>query len=248
MCLKCATSHRRIVGGKDATPNAYPWMTAIVIQKRSQNMICGGTLISHRFILTAAHCTQGANVNAIRVILGTYDLNSQNESNSVSLEVKRLVEHESFLNNHVNDIALVELDKNVEIPSICLPKSSIIKLEGKTATVLGWGKVSFNGPLAQILQEVTVKIFINKKCYKYYRKYTNYTVSKKDICAGSKGRDSCLGDSGGPLFFKDHSTGSYVQIGIVKFGVDCGFIPGMYTRIDKYLRWIRANVKDLKKC
>ena len=56
-CGLPATSQGRIVGGEEAAPHSYPWMAALFIDDQ---WFCGGTLISDEWVLTAAHCAQGA--------------------------------------------------------------------------------------------------------------------------------------------------------------------------------------------
>ena len=58
------------------------------------------------------------------------------------------------------------------------------------------------------------------------------------------GRDSCVGDSGGPIF-KKGPDGKFVQVGIVSFGVGkCGqaAVPGVYTRLSLYSDWLKDTV------
>ena len=46
----------RIVGGKESVPNKYPF--AAVLTTKSGGHFCGGTLITRRHVVTAAHCFQ----------------------------------------------------------------------------------------------------------------------------------------------------------------------------------------------
>ena len=64
------------------------------------------------------------------------------------------------------------------------------------------------------------------------------------ICAGSKGADACVGDSGGGLVIT-YKNRSYLE-GIVSWGEGCGQAnrPGVYTRIPSYLRWIHSHVHE----
>ena len=60
-------------------------------------------------------------------------------------------------------------------------------------------------------------------------------------------KDSCSGDSGGPLIArtKDGAEGVMYLEGIVSFGSSScsGSVPGIYTRVSKYIDWIRENIK-----
>ncbi|XP_071959544.1 uncharacterized protein [Antedon mediterranea] len=58
----------RIVGGTDADPGKWPWIVSI--QKSDGSHICGGTLLNHTWVMTAAHCLGSVH----SVLLGTIDL------------------------------------------------------------------------------------------------------------------------------------------------------------------------------
>ena len=65
------------------------------------------------------------------------------------------------------------------------------------------------------------------------------------ICCYFTGKDSCNGDSGGPLFIREGTSDPWEQIGLVSFGsVKCGNgVPGVYTRIVHYLPWIESHLR-----
>ena len=72
-------------------------------------------------------------------------------------------------------------------------------------------------------------------------------VTPQMFCAAAKtdGRDTCGGDSGGPILRED-GKGGWVQVGVVSFGVgQCGnaALPGVYTRLALYTDWIRSVVE-----
>lgn len=60
--LECGlSSHRkRIVGGVKAEIDNFPWQTLLFYENK---FLCGGSLISNRYILTAAHCVHGFSVH-----------------------------------------------------------------------------------------------------------------------------------------------------------------------------------------
>lgn len=67
------------------------------------------------------------------------------------------------------------------------------------------------------------------------------------MCAGGQpGKDSCRGDSGGPLMYENPATRLYEVIGVVSFGpTPCGLpdIPGVYTKVFAYKDWIRSQIR-----
>jgi len=67
------------------------------------------------------------------------------------------------------------------------------------------------------------------------------------MCAGGIfKKDSCEGDSGGPMTVSEDKTMKYFQVGIVSYGPSiCGTkgLPGIYTRVSEYLSWILDNIE-----
>ncbi len=64
----------RVVNGKEARPNEFPWQVAMV-RAGGYRVMCGGSIISDRHVLTAAHCTEGIKYSTdIEVLLAEHDL------------------------------------------------------------------------------------------------------------------------------------------------------------------------------
>lgn len=82
------------------------------------------------------------------------------------------------------------------------------------------------------------------ECQRIYSKI-NVNLTTTQICAGEEGKDTCRGDSGGPLMVKDSENRWYAE-GIVSFGLACGRKewPAVYTNIPSYSNWI---VNELRK-
>lgn len=86
-------------------------------------------------------------------------------------------------------------------------------------------------------------------CQKAYKDHPNVHITQKQLCAGGKeNKDSCPGDSGGPLqsaaFVFDDIR--YVQYGVVSFGPKyCGLdgFPGVYTKVASYMKWILDTIE-----
>lgn len=94
------------------------------------------------------------------------------------------------------------------------------------------------GHISNLLLKVSVLIHPDARCGNNHQ--------KKIICAGGGGKDSCKGDSGGPLMYMDEYNATYrmVQYGIVSQGSSsCSTNPGIYTDVRKYVRWILDKIK-----
>jgi len=238
----------RIVGGQEAQVNEWPWQAALMLG--SNGPFCGGSLIADRYILTAAHCTEGLRAADLNVRLGEHKISSSSESQTVTRSVSKIINHENYQGgSEINDIALLQLSSPVEFRSevwpVCLPPSTP-SYANKVATVTGWGTTSSGGSVSDVLREVDVKVKANSDCQS---SYGSSNIKETMLCAGAPGKDSCQGDSGGPLVFKDGGN-NYDQIGVVSWGYGCAnpSYPGVYTRVSKYLTWIKDNTQDATYC
>lgn len=235
----------RIVGGKPADPKEWPWIAALL--RNGATQFCGGTLITNQHVLTAAHCIVDFTKESITVRLGEYTFDETGESPHADFKIKTMKAHEHYdTNTYVNDIALITLDRTTEfndaIWPVCLPQSDESYV-GRQATVIGWGTISFGGPVASTLQEVTIPVWTNEECNAAYEQ----DIIDKQICAGAKegGKDSCQGDSGGPLLLQQGGANRWAIAGVVSWGIRCAEPgnPGVYTRVSKYSAWIRNNAQ-----
>ncbi|KAM7352559.1 CLIP and Tryp_SPc domain-containing lethal (2) k05911 [Cochliomyia hominivorax] len=241
----------RIVGGTNASPHEFPWIAVLF---KSGKQFCGGSLITNHHILTAAHCVARMtswDVAALTAHLGDYNIRTDFEVKHVSRRIKRLVRHKGFdFSTLHNDIAILTLSEPVhytnEIMPICLPTSTAQQsrsYSGHIATVAGWGSLRENGPQPSILQKVNIPIWTNAECAHKYGRAAPAGIIDSMICAGQAAKDSCSGDSGGPLIVNDGAR--YIQVGIVSWGIGCGKgqYPGVYTRVTSLLPWIYKNIK-----
>ncbi|OED41179.1 hypothetical protein AB833_10530 [Chromatiales bacterium (ex Bugula neritina AB1)] len=246
--LHSADRTTQIVGGTDVTDLRYPWMASLFFQGEGTAFFpgCGGSLISDRWILSAAHCLidsqtgQQLSPENVLVLLGSVDLASDSR---VFTDVSRVVVHPNYNSNTLqNDLALLELAESVDFSPITLSNSTNpVPENGERATVAGWGNTAEGGNLSILLQEVDLPIVSHNACLPFY----NNLSPVNNLCAGrllSGGQDSCQGDSGGPLFVPRGNQ--FVQAGIVSGGLGCARagIPGIYVRLSSYFDWISSFV------
>jgi len=235
----------RIVGGTEATPFSIPWQVALV-PTFSMRPFCGGTLISPRHVMTAAHCTEGNDVGSFRVVVGEH--NTATSSDGVAHTIACKKEHPQYRFPRF-DFAILTLDKPVDITSAdskarvaCLPSdTNRLYGNGESLTVSGWGTQREGASsLPSVLHHVQVPGVTNQVCQQDYAQVT--TITSAMMCAGldEGGIDSCQGDSGGPLTFEENGTTDLV--GVVSFGIGCARDThyGVYARITEVLPWITA--------
>ncbi|KAI8423518.1 hypothetical protein MSG28_012622 [Choristoneura fumiferana] len=235
-CCGCGGPSPKIFGGTDAGIDQYPWLALIEYEKEHQiKLMCGGALISGRYVLTAAHCVEGPAMNKTipkNVRLGEYDTANEKDCvepdggdegekdctlDPVIIPIEHIIAHPEYnpysLNKR-NDIALLRLASIPEytefVRPICLPTVGTGSFQGTHLYAAGWGAVSTKNSHSNV---------------------------KQHMCAGGEaGKDACKGDSGGPLmhYHQINDTKSHFEMtGIVSFGlVWCGTenVPGVYTK------------------
>ncbi|NWX23611.1 ACRO protein, partial [Aegotheles bennettii] len=241
----------RIVGGWDSWPGAWPWIVSIQSPWiAGTGHICGGSLISAQWVLTAAHCFVDAkHVHMWRVVLGATQLTQLGPEVQVR-SIRRLLVHERY--HHAsgrNDIALLELDQPVHcspyIQLACVPDASLRVSRLTDCYISGWGATTARSAKAgDVLQEARVHLIDLNLCNSsgWYRG----AIHPYNLCAGyaQGGIDSCQGDSGGPLVCKDNSTDYFWLVGVTSRGNGCARArrPGVYTSTQHFYDWILVQM------
>jgi secreted trypsin-like serine protease len=242
---------RRIVGGVPTTIEKHPWQVALNIRTSDGNsFLCGGSVITQKWILTAAHCfaeppcpgsiaTKVAVSKNIRIKAGVTNFSF----GPPWVEIERVVMHNEYSNDTCeNDIALVKLKAPTSQRSIPLAGSATL-LANTWLEVTGWGRTSEDGPFSRGLMLTEVPYVENEVC----NQPASYDGSIKPtmMCAGMDegGVDSCQGDSGGPLVLRG-SNGS-ILVGVVSVGDGCArkLKYGVYTRVSEFRNWIANNLR-----
>lgn len=258
-CGYSNVTHRRIVGGTPAKLGAFPWMALIGYSNDlgETSFKCGGSLISKRHVLTAAHCLKST-LSSVR--LGEHNLDKEDETKTIDVNVIKAAIHPKYdkKDGH-SDLAILTLEHDIpftnRILPVCLPFEDPIRSEDLldyAPFVAGWGRTQEGGSPSPILQQLKVPILENKECEEGYKSLGKVASTKQFddgiICAGFKegGKDACQGDSGGPLFLDSFSHHYFYQVGIVSYGIGCARaeLPGVYTRITSFVDWIAKTINE----
>ncbi|XP_029729399.2 venom protease-like isoform X2 [Aedes albopictus] len=242
-----------VVNGEAAKSREFPHMALIGYGVAPEvRYLCGGSLVSDRFVLTAGHCINSPESGpATTVRLGELALDSSNdEAFPEDFKIAETIPHPDYrLTSQYNDIALIKLDRKVilspYIRPICLPMSG--ELKNRRAIATGWGTIGYGEATSPILLKVVLDMFGHEECsvqFEANRKLKDGLNAVSQICAGSRdsSKDTCQGDSGGPLqIYNDEGVYcTYTIIGVTSFGKYCGLAgsPGVYTKVYPYISWI----------
>jgi len=246
----------RVVGGNDASPHSIPWQVGILnVKDGFSSMDCGGTLLTEKHVLSAAHCTflrNGDLLLASEIVVVVAEHDQSKFSDGIDHEIIRYTNHPQYnLQTDDYDFSMLHLTLPVKLGDravpACLPdlRFSDDKLVGKYLTVSGWGNLHGTGyEYPKLLQTVDVPVVSQDDCRRAYLPFGR-KVENSMICAGyiTGGKDSCDGDSGGPLTYKENGR-SYL-IGVVSWGHEtCAKpkYPGVYARVTTALDWIQEEL------
>ncbi|XP_039441110.2 CLIP domain-containing serine protease B15-like [Culex pipiens pallens] len=261
------TMSDNIVGGEETELDEYPWVAALAYSNgRDSKFQCGGSLISDRYVVTAAHCFQSNSKWKLDFVrLGEWDLDASPDCKVDSagellcnelhqdFGVSKVIMHEEFSHNDrkkQNDIAILKLDGQApttrSIAPICVPTQEMVDgldIERTRFDVAGWGLTE-----ERIKSKRKLKVDLPgqdiSSCIKAFRVDRSFFTDGQLCVGGEKGKDSCRGDSGGPLMVVMQNR--WHLVGVVSFGsYYCGTkdVPAIYTRVGSYLGWVAGKIE-----
>ncbi|KAL1399343.1 hypothetical protein pipiens_008285 [Culex pipiens pipiens] len=242
--------NKAIVRGQDTSPGEWPWHAAVYRRTGfSDSYVCGGTLISDKFLLTADHCTKDDNGNGlvskrIFIRLGVHNLQALNLQTLQQHDVLH-VHRFGYSKGVKNDIAILELSTEVRFTEYVQPAciNQVPDLTDQLGTVVGWG-VTETDALTPVLKSSRMPAIGSIQCIESDRDIFGATLDRSLFCAGyTNGTTVCNGDSGGGIHFE--RDGAWYVGGLVSFtGVrDSGHLCRTkgyagFTNVFHFLPWI----------
>ncbi|XP_065204411.1 serine protease snake-like [Planococcus citri] len=258
--LDCVNAQPLIAKGTPAEAKEYPHMALIGYGKEFESVSwnCGGSLISEKFIMSAAHCTDNNILGPPRwVLLGALNkFPTKDDPQRKVYSIVKVYNHPNYKSSsYYHDISLFQLNTTVEfspyVRPACLYTSNTDSLINTRASITGWGGTGAAEKPSDKLLKATIMVVDHQNCTKCQEKRAKLERgydSNTMICAGDteKGRDTCLGDSGGPLQIPiPNASCMWNVIGVTSFGPgNCGNNqePSVYTKVSYSLDWIQSIV------
>jgi len=234
----------RVVNGQNAQRHAWPWQISLRV---NGGHICGGSIISPWWILTASHCVErNPYPSGYTVVVGAH-AQSERPTNNQVFYLRRVIMHERYRNLNF-DVALLQLRRPIQMSSkaraVCLPEQGSRIRAGSRCYITGWGRTVGGGQGANILQQAMLPVAEDRRCQSVNGRLGR-VYSDTMICAGGQGRGGCQGDSGGP--FVCDEGGRWVLRGAVSWGHEycrTDFFT-VFARVSTFVNWIQQRTNGL---
>ncbi len=228
----------QIIGGNPVEDGTYPFMAALYDPTEGppspDTQKCGGTLIDEDSVLTAAHCTftEDGRPLANRRIGITVGRTVLTSDQGRVRGVSEFFVHPryDFDSSDKFDAAVLTLDApvaGIEPIPVASEGQDQFETPGRPLTVTGWGNRDPNGEVyPNRMRKAAVPVVSDSSAEEIY---PDRFAPSLMLAAGGDGKDTCVGDSGGPIFDR-RDSGAFIQVGITSFGkLVCGPRPGVYT-------------------
>merc|ERR1712227_864699 len=232
-----------IINGEDVDyPGKYAWQISLQMYG---SHICGGSIVSEHWIMTAGHCVDAA-ASEMSVVVGLHDMR-QRYGSPHRHSIKKIHRHASYGVGHgvtPHDIAMIRLNNPITFNEHVQPIP--IDTEGdfdssSECVITGWGYTIegryFVNPT--VLQEAHTSIITNSECKMYWGSRSIYPGQ---VCLLNGQTGGCMGDSGGPLACRN-GNGDWHLVGVTSWGsaqCDIG-MPSVYTRLSYFRQWIHKT-------
>ncbi|PVD37433.1 hypothetical protein C0Q70_00023 [Pomacea canaliculata] len=234
----------RVVGGHVTSAEYFPWTVAIH-DWLTNNIVCGGAILTEHLVITAAHCFHGHPQASLYYIMAGKSKLLEYESWQQMTFIDQIIMHEGFnASSYENDIALVRVKTpfTLQTPTVrpvCFPASTHTLPAGTLCYLAGFGDTLGTGT-DEVLNYMRVPVIEDEVCARQDFHGVDFSPAGT-FCAGyvNGGPDACTGDSGSGLVTK-HTDGLFYVYGVSSWGSGCGEArrPGVYTDVLHYISWV----------
>ncbi|XP_064594990.1 trypsin-3-like, partial [Liolophura sinensis] len=264
---------KRVAGGYPVSVGQWPWLVSLKFSEFHPfrnfsdhyfSHLCGGSLVHPNWVVSAAHCVSNTtyegldDVTSWSAALGEHTLLEDEETTEI-YEVEKIIPHAVFINRKPisHDICLIKLKEAVPMSSyartVCLDDVGAGVKDH--CVITGWGGIQeeIRTGANNVPMQATIPIISTDVCWHRYYNISDSHPAKGFaiiddgvLCAAAEegGRDTCAGDSGGPILCLQET--SWHLAGISSGGYHCGQyeFPGIYTRINHYIDWIKTTIEE----
>lgn len=253
----------QIIGGTTAAAGEYLWFALLYQGSRWE---CGASLVAPDLLLSAAHCNL---LNLTHALVGAWDLNTESPQ-SVVVEIVQTVPHPRFNDTTLdNDLVVIRISPPVtSIAPVAINWDVNVTGQGDPLTIMGFGLTDSGNDddSSHVLMQAQVTEVSTKQCSDYY---VNSILPARQMCVWNQYpiRNSCYGDSGGPLIlvntsylvnatsFSSSSSSSSssslssppLLVGVTSYGSSsgCESAPGVFSRTSGYASWLLKTICQL---
>merc|ERR1719187_416352 len=231
-----------IVNGRDASSGEFPWQASL--QMYGYYHICGASLVSETWLVTASHCV-GSSPSSYSIVMGAHDKDTKTQGSPRPYKIAEIIMHPDYRiggsASQPGDIALIKLAYPVDTSSQYVSTIALADdgedFSDMDCDISGWGSLYGAGSQSpNTLQKLDVKVFSTSKCSGYTRAAGQY-----HLCVFKSGSSACTGDSGGPLACKKNGVTKLVGAASFVWGSCSTYFPTVYTSVPYYRGWIRAH-------
>jgi secreted trypsin-like serine protease len=224
-----------VSGGAPDDPSTYRATGAFLVRPfGSAHLVCTGTAIAPRVVITAAHCV--ANISKKRLEF-TLSGHAATEPAAASVAVLRAYVHPSYdlrSSGSLHDIALVELaaplDRSTFERLLSPQEAPAVLRSGAGVELVGYASKS------RLIEKTATRATIT-------------SLRADEMTVGGPGEpQSCEGDSGGPAFVLDGAGGRRIA-GIVSRSANDATVcvdGSIDTRVDAYSVWLGATLATIE--
>lgn len=206
-----------VFGGEYITRGDWPWIVALFVKSLGNlNFHCGGTLISKKLVITAAHCIKDRDrepykPSEVVSFLGRNNIIEWSDQGFTSSDITQIYMHPDYRAENLSydsDLSILVLKSTISytrfIRPICLWSFSanIRDIEQQVGIVVGWGRNENGSIVSAEAKKVNAPIVSEAECLRADESF-RYITSNRTFCAGGlNGEGPCHGDSGGGLVLK----------------------------------------------